>query len=172
LQTMALGLAVGARGADHNRSGAYEVDFSERVDRRQLQASSGALAAETEDKAALIDSLILCKFLRGVFPDLYAEAAEMLGLVTGWDVTAAELRLTAARIVTAKKLFNQRAGWHPGEDTLPARFLEVSPSDDPAARLTRETLQAAITAYNLHRGWSAEGLPSPQCLASLGLADC
>src|SRR5207253_10002828 len=30
LQTMALGFAVGARGADHNRSGAYEVDFSER----------------------------------------------------------------------------------------------------------------------------------------------
>src|SRR5580765_6548646 len=27
LQTMALGFAVGARGADHNRSGAYEVDF-------------------------------------------------------------------------------------------------------------------------------------------------
>ena len=28
LQTMALGFAVGARGADHNRSSAYEVDFS------------------------------------------------------------------------------------------------------------------------------------------------
>ena len=33
LQTMALGLAVGTRGADHNRSGAYEADFSEKADR-------------------------------------------------------------------------------------------------------------------------------------------
>src|SRR5262249_44534602 len=33
LQTMALGFAVGSRGADHNRSGAYEVDFSVRADR-------------------------------------------------------------------------------------------------------------------------------------------
>ncbi|HYT93045.1 MAG TPA: aldehyde ferredoxin oxidoreductase C-terminal domain-containing protein, partial [Gemmataceae bacterium] len=33
LQTMALGFAVGSRGADHNRSGAYEVDFSAKVDR-------------------------------------------------------------------------------------------------------------------------------------------
>src|SRR5262249_28581477 len=33
LQTMALGFAVQARGADHNRSGAYEADFSERADR-------------------------------------------------------------------------------------------------------------------------------------------
>ena len=36
LQTMALGFAVGTRGADHNRSGAYEVDFSEAVDRRNV----------------------------------------------------------------------------------------------------------------------------------------
>src|SRR6185369_7166474 len=36
LQTMALGFAVGSRGADHNRSGAYEVDFSEAVDRRNV----------------------------------------------------------------------------------------------------------------------------------------
>ena len=31
LPAMALGLAVGTRGADHNRSGAYEADFSERL---------------------------------------------------------------------------------------------------------------------------------------------
>ena len=42
LQTMALGFAVGARGADHNRSGAYEVDFSDKVDRRQRDARLGA----------------------------------------------------------------------------------------------------------------------------------
>ena len=33
LQTMALGFAVGSRGADHNRSGAYEADFSAQADR-------------------------------------------------------------------------------------------------------------------------------------------
>ena len=37
-----------------------------------------AHAIETEDKAALMDSLIICKFLRGVFEDFYAEAADML----------------------------------------------------------------------------------------------
>ena len=40
LQTMALGFAVGTRGADHNRSGAYEVDFSEAVDRRNVGPGS------------------------------------------------------------------------------------------------------------------------------------
>ena len=78
LQTMALGLAVAARGADHNRSGAYEADFSERVDRRHADARSVPLAIQTEDQAALLDSLILCKFLRGALGDLLAESAEIL----------------------------------------------------------------------------------------------
>ena len=78
LQTMALGFAVGARGADHNRSGAYEVDFSDKVDRRHATLDSVRHAIETEDRAAMMDSLILCKFLRGVFTDFYAEAAGML----------------------------------------------------------------------------------------------
>src|SRR5262249_46236467 len=81
LQAMALGFAVGSRGADHNRSGAYEVDFSARADRLHGSPEAARLAVETEDRAALLDSLILCKFLRGVFGDLFAEAAELLAAV-------------------------------------------------------------------------------------------
>jgi aldehyde:ferredoxin oxidoreductase len=157
LQTMALGFAVGTRGADHNRSGAYEVDFSETVDRRNPGPECVPLAIETENKAALMDSLILCKFLRGVFSDFYAEAAEMLALVTGWDVSPDELRATAARIVTAKKRFNIRAGWTPDEDTLPDRILNETLPEDARARLTREQLAELVQAYNCERGWTPEG---------------
>jgi aldehyde:ferredoxin oxidoreductase len=157
LQTMALGFAVGSRGADHNRSGAYEVDFSEAVDRRNVNVEAVPLAIETEDKAALMDSLILCKFLRGVFTDFFAEAAEMLRLVTGWDVTPDELRKTAARIVTAKKQFNIRAGWTPAEDTLPDRILHEALPDDARAQLAPERLATLVEVYNLARGWTPEG---------------
>jgi aldehyde:ferredoxin oxidoreductase len=157
LQTMALGFAVGARGADHNRSGAYEVDFSEAIDRRNVGIDSIPLAIETENKAALMDSLILCKFLRGVFHDFYAEAAEMLRLVTGWNVTADELRQTAARIVTAKKRFNILAGWTPAEDTLPERILSDALPDDSRAQLSQERLTALVHAYNTARGWTRDG---------------
>ena len=169
LQTMALGLAVGARGADHNRSGAYEVDFSDQVDRKKAGPQAARLAIATEDRAALIDSMILCKFLRGVFSDLYAEAAEMLALVTGWDVTGDELRRTSERIVSAKKLFNIRAGWTPAEDTLPTRFLESAPENDPEAVLTRERLNEMIENYNVERGWTPEGYLSEQHLQRCGL---
>ena len=151
LHAMALGLAVGTRGADHNRSGAYEVDFSGSADRRDGGAATAALAIETEDRAALIDSLILCKFLRGVFSDLYAESAAMLSSATGWDVSAGELRLTATRVVTSRKLVNQREGWTRQEDTLPERLL----SD--GSGLTRERLDAMIAAYYRGRGWRLDG---------------
>ncbi len=128
LHTMALGLAVGTRGADHNRSGAYEADFSARTDRRQGDAHSAALAIETEDRAAVMDSLILCKFLRGVFRDFYAESAEMLVAVTGWPVTSPGAKTLAHAVVNARKCLNQREGWTRREDTLPARLLEPGES--------------------------------------------
>jgi aldehyde:ferredoxin oxidoreductase len=155
LQTMALGFAVGARGADHNRSGAYEVDFSDKVNRRHATLDSVRHAIETEDRSALMDSLILCKFLRGVFTDFYAEAAGMLQKVTGWDVTADELRETARRIVATKRQFNLLAGWTAQEDTLPERFLSTPLPSDPAAALTRERLQELVAEYHRQRGWDA-----------------
>jgi len=153
LQTMALGFAVGARGADHNRSGAYEVDFSDKVDRRHVTLDAVRHAIETEDKAALMDSLIICKFLRGVFEDFHAETAEMLHYVTGWDVTADELRETARRIVAAKRQFNVLAGWNSTEDTLPERFLNSPLTSDPEAVLSRERLDDLVTEYHRQRGW-------------------
>lgn len=157
LQMMAIGFAAGTRGADHNRSGAYEADFSHAVDRRSVHPESAYLAVESEDRAAVMDSLILCKFLRGVFEDFFAEAAEILKLVTGWDVTAAELKATAQQIVNSKKQFNILAGWTPAEDTLPERMLQQALPDDPRASLSADRLRALVKAYNLARGWSEEG---------------
>jgi aldehyde:ferredoxin oxidoreductase len=153
---MALGFAVGGRGADHNRSGAYEVDFSDRVDRRHATTDAVQYAIETEDKSALMDSLIICKFLRGVFGDFYGEAAEMLRLVTGWNASAEELHDAARRIVGAKRQFNLLAGWTREEDTLPDRFLEKAVEGDAAASLSREQLDTLVGEYHRQRGWSED----------------
>jgi aldehyde:ferredoxin oxidoreductase len=173
LQTMALGFAVGSRGADHNRSGAYEVDFSARVDRLHGGPEAAALAVETEDRAALIDSLILCKFLRGVFTDLFAEGADLLRLVTGRAVSGDDLRRAARRIVTAKKLFNIREGWSRAEDTLPPRFLgeELAAGPGRGAVLPRERLDGMVRAYYAARGWDDQGRVGPALLRELDLAD-
>jgi aldehyde:ferredoxin oxidoreductase len=165
LQSMALGFAVSTRGADHNRSGAYQVDFSDRVDRLDVQVQDVRFAIDTEDEAAAMDSLILCKFLRGVFNDKYAEMARMLSLVVGWPIDMSELQSTAQRIVQLRKWYNIRHGWTPAEDTLPARFLNqpLTGGASSGARLTGDRLQDLIAAYNTQRGWTADGwLPASQ----------
>ena len=171
MQAMALGFAVGTRGADHNRSGAYEVDFSPHVDRIDASPETIEPVVRVEDEAVLMDSLILCKFLRGVFEDRVAGMAELLRPVTGWDVTTGELLETAGRIVTAKKAYNIAQGWTPAEDTLPRRFFEepLGDGESAGARIDPDRLAAQIEAYNLRRGWTAEGYVSGERLAELGL---
>jgi aldehyde:ferredoxin oxidoreductase len=162
LQAMALGLAVGTRGADHNRSGAYEADFSEDVDRMVGDGRSARHATETEDRAALLDSLILCKFVRGALDDFYADCAQLLAAVVGHPFVEDELRIVARRIVELRKAYNVREGWQPTDDMLPERFLSEALASGPArgARLPRARLESMIRSYNLERGWSEDGFPT------------
>jgi aldehyde:ferredoxin oxidoreductase len=164
MRTMAVGLAVAARGADHNRSSAYEADLSAETDRAEAEPAKGALAARAEVKAAVLDSLVLCKFLRGVFEDLPGETAHLLGLVTGWDMTGEELLSVGERVVNLRRLYNLREGGTRAEDTLPARFLDGAPGG-----LGRAELEAMIDAYYEARGWDADGVPTAATLRRLGL---
>ncbi len=171
LKTMALGLAVSPRGACHNRSGAYEADFSGQVDRLQADPSRGDLVVASEDFAAVLDSLIVCKFLRKCFSDFYSEAADLLQKVTGWPYSAAELRRTGERINTIKKLFNQRQGWQPTDDWLPPRLLTESLATGVAAgvHLTAPELRGMIQGYYKARGWDEQGFVLDTKLQELNL---
>jgi aldehyde:ferredoxin oxidoreductase len=171
LQTMALGLAVGTRGADHNKSGAYEVDLSGDVDRLRAGPEVAAKAIETEDRAAVMDALILCKFLRRAIEDLPGEAATMLHAVTGSSLGPAEVSAAARRIVLVRRLFNEREGWTPAEDTLPDRFFAEALPDGAArgAILSRERLAAMIRAYNLGRGLAEDGRVPGEVIEKLDL---
>jgi aldehyde:ferredoxin oxidoreductase len=169
LQSMALGLAVNARGADHNRSGAYEADLSGELDRLAGGTAHVAAAIGTEDRAAVMDSMILCKFLRGVFSEPFTEWAKLLSKVTGWSVDDEELRATARRIVRAKRAFNIREGATAADDRLPARLLDtpLELGSGRAATLSAERLQTMISDYYALRGLDASGRVKPEDAADL-----
>jgi aldehyde:ferredoxin oxidoreductase len=171
LQGMALGLAVNSRGADHNRSGAYEADLSGDYDRMAGGDAQVAGAIETEDRAAIMDSLILCKFLRGVFTEPFDEWAALLSAVTGWDTDGPELRQTARRIVLAKRAFNIREGWQPEDDWLPERLLSepITVASGRVAALTTGRLRDMIDGYYAARGLDSEGRPAQASAADLHL---
>ncbi|MGH7774354.1 MAG: aldehyde ferredoxin oxidoreductase family protein [Candidatus Binatia bacterium] len=171
LKTMALGLAVSPRGACHNRSGAYEADFSGEVDRLTADPGRGDLVAASEDFAAVLDSLIICKFLRKCFNDFYAEAAELYTKVTGWPCSGAQLRQVGERIHTLKKLFNMREGWQPRDDWLPERLLSESLPTGVArgVGLTVTELRQMIHGYYQAREWDENGFIPERKLRELGL---
>jgi aldehyde:ferredoxin oxidoreductase len=171
LKTMALGLAVSPRGACHNRSGAYEADFSGEVDRLRGDSGRGTVVAASEDFAAVLDSLIICKFLRKCFSDFYPEAAELLGYVTGWTFTAEELRRAGERIHTLKKLFNIRERWQPEDDWLPQRLLsERLPTGvTRGVGLSPDELREMVRGYYHARQWDENGFVPEWKLKELGL---
>ncbi|MCE2456249.1 MAG: aldehyde ferredoxin oxidoreductase family protein [Dehalococcoidia bacterium] len=167
LQTMALALAVSTRGACHNRSSAYEADFSNRVNRMEADVARGRITADGEDFSAVLDSLIWCKFLRKAFDDFWEESANSLSLITGWDVRADELKKAGERINNLKKQFNVREGWTREDDTLPERVLTEPLPDGVGAGvgLCEEDLQMMVSAYYLARGWNPDGtIPSSKLL--------
>ncbi len=171
LKTMALALAVSTRGACHNRSSAYEADFSNRVNRLEADALRGRITADGEDFSAVLDSLIWCKFLRKAFDDFWDESAASLNLITGWDVTPDELKRAGERINNLKKLFNTREGWTRADDTLPARVLSEPLPDGVAAGvgLSHQDLDMMITAYYQARGWNPDGSIPDEKLGELDL---
>ena len=173
LKTMALGLAVTPRGACHNRSSAYEADFSEQVDRLSVDESRGIIAAESEDFEAVLDSLIWCKFLRKAFNDFYEESAQVYTMITGWDMSLDELKQAGERIHNLKKLFNIREGWSRRDDALPPRTLqEPLPTGVVAGvGLTQEELDYMIAGYYQARGWNDDGSVPDTKLAELGLLE-
>ena len=171
LKTMALALAVSTRGACHNRSSAYEADFSNAVNRFEADVERGRITADGEDFSAVLDSLIWCKFLRKAFDDFWDESADALNLITGWDVSADELKLAGERINNLKKLFNIREGWTRDDDTLPARALTEPLPDGVGAGvgLSEGDLSMMVSAYYRARGWDEDGGIPAGKLAELGL---
>ena len=162
LQGMALGLAVNARGADHNRSGAYEADLSGDYDRLAGGDAQVAAAVATEDRAAVMDSMILCKFLRGVFDEPYrgngGRTAERVA--PGGTSTPPSCALTARRIVLAKWMFNLREGWNPGRRLVAGEAAEragVRLNSGRDAILTATRLREMIDGYYAIRGLDQEG---------------
>jgi aldehyde:ferredoxin oxidoreductase len=171
LKTMALGLAVNPRGACHNRSGAYEADFSGAVNRLKGDAGRGAMVKASEDFNAALDSLIVCKFLRKCFDDFYGESAELVQRVTGWKYSPADMRRTGERINTVKKLFNIREGWQPADDWLPVRLLREPVQDGVAegVELSAGELREMIQSYYRARDWDENGFVPETKLRELGL---
>jgi len=172
LKTTALGFAVSFRGADHDTSGVYTVDFAGKVDRLKAEKCRGKLVRDMENVSAVIDSLIVCKLSRGTFYKGLADMAKLYSYVTGVEMTCDKLDKAGERIITLARLINIREGLGRKDDNLPWKVMNVPiPDEGPVkgAVVSQAELDLLLDDYYVTRGWTLEGVPKVATLKALGL---
>ena len=173
LKTAALGFSVSFRGACHLRSGAYSPDVKGKVNRFKIEAGRGKLISEESDVYNVIDSLIVCKFSRGTYYNGVEDLAKYYTLATGIPMTAAEMKKAGERIEVLARVFNIREGKGTREhDTLPWKIMNVPVPDEGIAKgvcVNNDEFQLGLDDYYKVRGWTREGIPTPEKLKELNL---
>jgi len=174
LKTAAIGYAVSFRGADHNRHGAYGLDLGGKVNRFKVEKGRGKMVIDIEDLYTIIDSLIECKFSRGVYYEAFKDLAQIYTLVTGITMTPEELKIAGERISNLGRLVNIREGFTRKDDHLPAKVMSTPIPDDTVSKgsyITPEELGFMLDDYYAARGWTKEGVPALEKLKAIGLDD-
>ncbi|MDH5690018.1 MAG: aldehyde ferredoxin oxidoreductase family protein [Candidatus Bathyarchaeota archaeon] len=173
LKTAALGFSVSYRGACHLRSGAYSPDVKGKVDRFKIEKGRGKIVMDGEDLYNVVDSLILCKFSRGVMYDGLKDMAKYYTLATGIEMTPEELIKAGERINNLARVINIREGKGTREyDTLPWKIMNVPVPDEGVAKgavVNQKEFDIGLDDYYSVRGWTKEGIPTPEKLKELGL---
>lgn len=142
-----------------------------------------------EHFCAITDALGICKFSTveeySLFPE---DLAPGVAALWGRPLTGQDLLTIGERIVNLERMYNVREGLSRRDDYLPARFTrEPAPlyeyEPDPATGEPRrsseplrygliEDFDAMLNRYYHLRGWSSNGIPTPETLQKLGLEEC
>jgi aldehyde:ferredoxin oxidoreductase len=171
LKGLSIGYATATRGGSHHDT-RPTAQYAPTFDRRGT-ADKPAYAARSQNFTALGDSLVMCRFTseRGFGLFVGEPYATMVRAVTGWDVSVEELERVGERIINLERLFNVREGVRRSQDVLPWKVMHEPIPEGPSAGMycPPEELDGMLDAYYALRGWSREGVPTPERLASLGL---
>ena len=119
------------------------------------------------------DSLTQCRFVseRGFGGMLNAHYPRMINAITGWNLSLEEVERIGERIWNLERAFNVREGVRRSQDVLPYRVMHEPVPDGMHKGMycPPEELDAMLDAYYALRGWSSDGIPTPEKLAALGL---
>jgi len=153
LKGMGLAYATSDRGACHLRATFYKPELAGMIPPDQIEGKA-QLFVEFEDRLAIFDTLILCRFYRDLY--LWDKLSNMIRLTTGLDYDELELKARAKAVADIVRHFNLREGLEPEDDRLPKGFYRESDGDNP---LTPEELESMLTDYYRLRGWDEAGKP-------------
>ena len=138
LNGQGLAFATSNRGADHMYGEFYPYEYplvgkDEALEPDGLEGKPPKLVAK-ENRNAVLDSGIICKFSRGVITD------ERLAALL--DAEYDDLLAIGGRIVELERGFNNARGFDRADDTLPYEI---------------DGFEAGLSAYYALRGWNDDG---------------
>jgi len=168
---MALSYATSPRGACHNQSDYFFVDWGHTHEEigieffdRHAHAEKSANVAKHQNWRTHFNSVLICIFAN-VPPQTQVD---LLNAQLGLELTTDDLMRSGERAWNLKRAINNRMGLTRANDNLPKAFLE--PYKEGGAAGFTPDLQAMLAAYYQARGWDWEtGKPTREKLVELGL---
>jgi aldehyde:ferredoxin oxidoreductase len=118
------------------------------------------LLVDFEDRLTLMDTLILCRFYRDLYP--WERLAQIIEMTTGLKEDKAALQKRAVEISNLVRCFNIREGLKPEDDNLPGRFYKEILKTGHAIK--EAELGTMLQDYYNLRGWNKKGLPEATLL--------
>ena len=170
---MALSYATSPRGACHNQSDYFFVDWGHTHEdlgidfyERQAQAEKSANVAKHQDWRTVFNAFVMCIFAN-VEPEMQVK---LINAACGLDWSVADLMKFGERSWNLKRAINNRMGLNASNDKLPKALLEPFPDGGSAGYVP--DLGAMLSAYYEARGWDAgTGKPTRDKLVDLGMED-
>jgi aldehyde:ferredoxin oxidoreductase len=168
---MALSYATSPRGACHNKSDYFFVDWGQADPSLGLEfhdarggEEKAVNVARHQNWRSLCDSLVLCFF--GNVP--IETITGLINAACGYDFTENDILLIGERGWTLKRTINNRMGLTSKNDTLPKALLEPLPDGNEAGYTP--PLKEMLAAYYAARDWDPiSGRPNKIKLLALGL---
>lgn len=170
---MALSYATSPRGACHNNSDYFFVDFGHSQEEigiefmsRHAQAEKAASVAKHQDWRTIDNAIVMC-----IFANVEAkEKVELINAACGLDWSVDDMMKFGERSWNLKRAINNRMGLSRSNDKLPKALL--TPYPDGGSEGFVPDIEAMLASYYEARGWDAEtGKPLPEKLSELGMHD-
>jgi len=166
---------IGVTYATSNRGGCHVRGYTispevlgtpEALDRTSAE-NKHVWSIAFQNLTSVIDSSGLCLFTS--FALSAPEYAELINAATGTNYDVDGLIEVGERIYNLERLYNQKAGMKPEDDTLPKRLLEEPiPSGTSKGQVSK--LAEMLPKYYEARGWE-NAFPTKATLERLGLLD-
>ncbi|HLO33883.1 MAG TPA: aldehyde ferredoxin oxidoreductase family protein [Anaerolineales bacterium] len=168
---MALSYATSPRGACHNQSDYFFVDWGHTHESlgityfdRHAQAEKAANVARHQDWRTVFNSIVMCIFAN-TDPEVQVK---LINAACGLEWTVEDMLKCGERGWNLKRAINNRMGLTRAQDKLPKALLEPFPDGGSAG--FEIDLPGMLSAYYEARGWDAEsGKPTAEKLFQLGL---